>query len=322
MKKLGTEFRRVLRGLEIFFSSWRFPVFMLSVLLLFLGLIITISLIPIDNSAAGTFAREFKRWCLGYDPATGSIESIYLIVFIVQPLILSTFIWLFWHAPLKKLFKENWKAAIPYMATAFLLVALIGSTLPALNSSGDSGELPFPAQDLRTEIPSPEFTLVDQRREKVSLGEHRGKVVLITAVYASCGETCPLILEEVKELFQSLDDKTRDNIQLLAVTLDPEKDTPKMLKMTAEHYGLTADNQHLLTGEPGYVNEVLDRLNIPRKRADDGSINHANVFVLVDRRGKVAYRFTLGDRQQKWLMKATNVLLNEQPSFANINELP
>lgn len=316
MNKESTKyrFRNFLTGLESFFSSWRFPVFMLSVLFFLALLVVTVTLIPVSDSTLGTFAGEFKKWCLGYNPATGEIESIYLVMFLVQPTILSIFIFGFWYKPISEMVKNYPKKAGPYIIPGFVIIVLVGATLPSLYSDGESGELPFPAKEIRTAISPPEFTLINQNKDSISLTDYRNQVVMVTAVYASCSETCPVILEQAYDVMNRLKIGGKEQLQLMAITMDPDKDTPKMLKMTAEHYELNGPNQHLLTGDKKYVNEVLDKLNIPRRKREDGAIAHANVFILIDKRGKVAYRFTLGDRQKEWLIKAAKTLIEERPA--------
>ena len=58
---------------------------------------------------------------------------------------------------------------------------------------------------------------------------------------------------------------------------------------------------------------MLDRMQIARERdPDSGVISHANLFLLIDRDGRLAYRLGLGERQQRWLVSALRVLLGEQ----------
>ncbi|MDX1618462.1 MAG: SCO family protein [Balneolaceae bacterium] len=297
---------------ESFFSSWRFPVFTISVLLFFLLLVIAISLVPVSESGIGAFAEDFKTWCLGYDPATGEIESIYLVVFIVQPLILSLFILAFWQKPLARVFSKRPGRTLPAIASGLAVVLIVGTTFPALYTPAEKGELPFPAEELRTRLTPPRFTLINQEKAEISLSDFNDGVVIITAIYASCAETCPIILKQARRVLDELSDLESKKVHLLAITMDPDKDTPKMLKMVAEHYGLTGPNQHLLTGDPQQIERILDRLNIPREKGEEDRIAHANIFLLVDKEGYVAYRFTIGDRQEKWLLKATRLLVGEE----------
>lgn len=309
-------YQNFLNGLELFFSSWRFPVFMLSVLFFLAVLVVAITFIPVSETTLGTFAAEFKKWCLGYNPATGEIESIYLVMFLVQPAILSVFIFGFWHKPISAVLTDQPQKTIPYVLPGLLIITIVGITLPSLYSDSDNGELPFPAEEIRTSIIPPDFTLINQHNEKVSLADYRNQVIMITAVYASCAESCPVILDQARKVMSKLNNKTSEPLQMMALTMDPDKDTPEMLKMTAEHYGLTSPNQHLLTGEKAYINKILDNLNISRKRRSDGAIDHANIFLLIDKQGRLAYRFTLGERQKQWLIKAARLLIKEESAVA------
>ncbi|MTI89069.1 MAG: SCO family protein [Balneolaceae bacterium] len=319
--KMNKKYKNVLHRMERFFSSWKFPVFTLSVLFFFGMLVIAISLIPVSPTGIGAFAEDFKTWCLGYDPATGEIESIYLVMFIVQPVILSAFILGFWFTPLKELRKTGLKQAAPYIAVGITTVFLIATTFPSLYTPSPQNELPFPAEEIRTSLTPPGFKLINQDKDEIQLVDFKGQVVIVTAVYASCTETCPIILEQAKEVLNELTKEEAAQVQLMALTMDPDKDTPKMLKMTAEHYGLEGTNQHLLTGETNYINDILDRLNILRERREDGRIDHANIFLLIDKTGHIAYRFTIGERQKKWLLKATKLLAGEESEAATMSSL-
>ena len=61
------------------------------------------------------------------------------------------------------------------------------------------GELPFPAEALRISQRAPAFRLTDQSGQPVDLAALRGSVVVLTAVYASCPHTCPLILAQARD---------------------------------------------------------------------------------------------------------------------------
>ena len=100
----------------------------------------------------------------------------------------------------------------------------------------------------------------------------------------------------------------------MAVTLDPEHDSPEVLAGLAEAHGLSAPLYQLLTGEPSEGERVLNEMSIARQRdPETGVIDHANLFLLLDRDGQVAYRLGLGERQERWLVSALRVLLREAP---------
>jgi cytochrome oxidase Cu insertion factor (SCO1/SenC/PrrC family) len=62
------------------------------------------------------------------------------------------------------------------------------------------------------------------------------------------------------------------------------------------------------------MNTLLDQLNIGRMRdAKTGQLVHSNLFFLLDREGRIAYRLSLSQREQSWLTSAVRVLLAEKP---------
>jgi protein SCO1/2 len=148
----------------------------------------------------------------------------------------------------------------------------------------------------------------------VDLAALRGRVVLLTGVYASCSRTCPMILAEAKRVVAGLDPREAEDLQVIAVTLDPDHDTPEVLARLADAQGIAPPVWHLVTGEAARVERTLDRMGIARSRdPGTGIIDHANLFLLVDRQGRLAYRFTLGPRQERWLSTAVRLLLRESP---------
>lgn len=318
---------RFLESVERFFVTWRFPFFMLLTLFLFWVLIMVIAFMPTSgNTAWGAFAEDFKRWCFGYDPETGSMDAIYLITFTTHPIMLAAIILWVWKDPLAEL-RQNLAMARPYALISLFLVGAIASSLPLMYvpAAGEQTQDEFRPEALRTTQDPPLFTLTNADGEQVSLNDYRGDVVLLTSIYASCGDTCPVIMQQARDVLRTLNEEQREEVVLMAITMDPERDTPEMLGRLAEGYrlGEYGINYHMLTGEPGPVNRTLDRLDVARKQdTQTGEIMHTNLFLLVDRQGNIAYRFTLGDRQAEWMREAAELLIEEEPptEVAGMNE--
>jgi protein SCO1/2 len=95
--------------------------------------------------------------------------------------------------------------------------------------------------------------------------------------------------------------------------MDPNSDSPDILRELAKNHGMESTLYHLVTGDPAEVERLLDRMQIARQRdPETGVISHANLFLLIDRDGRIAYRFGLGERQQRWLTSALRILLREE----------
>jgi protein SCO1 len=297
--------------IETYFISWRFPVFMLVTLFLSWILIMFMAFVPVTDSAWGAFAEDFKVWCFGYDPETGGLKWIYIFMFSINPLILALVILFVWSEPLKEVFQKPLIIKKHAFLAVFLVVSVSASFLLMYEVPGEE-DFEFRADALRVSLTPPEFNLTNHNEEQVSLNNYEGRVVILTSVYASCADTCPLILDQVKRTLDELTPEERKEVVLMAITMQPEKDTPELLSQIARFYRLDEYNAHLLTGDVDYVNAVLDRMNVSRaERPGSADIDHANLFLIVDRDGFLAFRFTLGERQQDWMTQALRVLIRE-----------
>lgn len=302
----------VLRALHVFMSSWRFPVTVLTVLVLASLASLAMLFVPAGDEGLAAFATEFKTWCFGYDPATGEIESVYAVMMVLDPLLLALVLVVVWWQPLRDLGRTGVRRAAGYVAVAALFVAGAASAFTLMGRADTSAELPFPAERLRTQHVPPAFELTDHAGAPTSLRDLEGRVVVLTGVYATCGNTCPMLLGQAKRAVAALTPEDRDDVTFVAITLDPERDTPERLAVMAEAQGVDAPLFRLCSGDPGVVNQLLDDLGVARERnPETGMIDHANLFLVLDRQGKIAYRFTLGDRQERWLASAIELLVRE-----------
>ena len=293
-------------------SGAAFPALALSLLFSWSVFIAVMLILPASSSGLGAFAEEFRVWCFGYDPATGQTQTAYVMAMLLPQLMLAGLILGFWWAPLRAMSRRP-RAFVPYFASAVILVTAAGVGFAYSGAEAPTGELPFPAEALRTAYAPPELVLTNQLEQTVDLAELRGNVVVLTAVYASCPHTCPAILSQAKAAIAELDPAAREELRLVAVTLDPENDSPQVLAGLAQNHGLAAPLWNLVTGESTEVEGTLDRMQMARERdPETGVINHANLFLLIDREGRVAYRLGLGERQQRWLVSALRVLLREE----------
>jgi protein SCO1/2 len=272
---------------------------------------LAILLVPPSPTGLGALAEEFKVWCFGYDPATGNQPWSYIIGFAVEALVLATIVVAIWWRQFVTAVREPRQLAASAMAALTVIVGAavaFGAARPALRD----GEFPFPAERIRTSLPAPNFTLTDQDGAPVSLEQLRGRVVLVTGVYSRCGSTCPRIIREARHATVDLTEDERREITVVAVTMDPGHDTPETLRRLADQHRVSTPLFHFVTGPQRDIDRVLDDLSIARETdRRTGIIQHANVFVVVDRHGRIAYRLSLGERRERWLVAALRTLVRE-----------
>lgn len=121
-----------------------------------------------------------------------------------------------------------------------------------------------------------------------------------------------MIFAQLRTVTGALSEAELKQLTIAAITLDPERDDVTRLAAIADSQNLTLPTYQLLTGDSAMVNHVLDNYGFIRKHdPETGEIDHNNLFILIDRGGRVAYTFTLGETQQAWLTEALHKLLAE-----------
>lgn len=297
-----------------FLSGGSFPAFALCALIFYQIFVGIMAFAPPTGGVWGDFLEEFRLRCFKYDPRSGWMEMSSVWVMLSEPLALEAILFFIWRAPLRELWQSRRRAVAPLATSALLLVSAIAVSLLGLGrAQAKPTELPFPADRLRSALAMPAFTLTNQDGQAVSLGDFKGRVVLVTAVYSTCTTTCPMMMTKVRKVLDQLSPAERKNMAVVAFSLSPEADTRELRTMTAKIYGMQAPQFHFVSGVPSDVNALLDKLNVSRTRDEKtGQIMHSNLFFLLDREGRIAYRLSLSQNEQSWLISALRVLLAEK----------
>ena len=107
--------------------------------------------------------------------------------------------------------------------------------------------------------PAPEVELTDAQGRPFRLADLRGRAVVVSFIYTTCNGTCPLTTAALDRVRSAL--KARhlwgDRVAFVSITLDPERDTPEVLRRYASIYRAEPSRWHFLTGPPEKVRAVL-----------------------------------------------------------------
>jgi protein SCO1/2 len=154
-------------------------------------------------------------------------------------------------------------------------------TTGSLAVSGGSGR--FAGGELSPPQETPDFTLTDQTGQKVSMGDQRGKLVLLTFLYTNCPDVCPLITQNLNQALQMLGAK-RDEVRVLAISVDPEGDTPKAVDAYAKAHHLLPEF-HYLIGTREELTQVWKEYDVAAVASDPELVDHTAYTMLVDENG-------------------------------------
>lgn len=150
---------------------------------------------------------------------------------------------------------------------------------------------PVLAAPLRTGDAVPDFVLADQSNRAVHLKDFRGKAVILTFFYRTCPDAamCPRLMARLKEAWKIARDP--DRLRVLAVTLDPARDTPAALAAYAKSQGLSAPEWRFLTGPTPVIREIARGFGVAFFPDGKGTVGHNMGTAVLDRQGRLVKLF-------------------------------
>lgn len=137
----------------------------------------------------------------------------------------------------------------------------------------------------------PSFELTDQDNKKISDKDYLGKVYVVEFFFSTCPTICPKMNQNMLLLQEEFYGNPK--FGLASVTINPEYDTPKVLKEHAEQLGVKHYNWHFLTGDSEYINNLAIKgfnMYAGADKTAPGGFQHSGLFALVDKDGKIRCR--------------------------------
>jgi protein SCO1/2 len=167
-------------------------------------------------------------------------------------------------------------------------LAILAILLRPAYAAGGDGQLPVIG-------PAPPFSLTSQDGKPVSLADLRGKVVAVTFIYTECPDICPMLTQKMVQVQDELGADFGAKVAFVSISLDPEHDTPEVLKDYAQFWGAKPEGWSFLTGSPEAVRDVTRRYGVFFAKKEDGSVDHTQLTSLVDAEGRLRVQY-LGAR--------------------------
>ncbi|HEV3256193.1 MAG TPA: SCO family protein [Gemmataceae bacterium] len=162
---------------------------------------------------------------------------------------------------------------------------------------------------------APDFALTTHEGETMRLADLKGKVVLVSFIFTTCNGTCPATtsrMERVQEALKAGGLSKDGRVQLLSITLDPQRDTPRALRAYIELYEVDPANWTFLTGSQEEVKKTLAAWGMWAKPAANGQLDHPSRIFLVDPKGRIREVYSLNFFKPAWVVEDVELLLKER----------
>lgn len=154
----------------------------------------------------------------------------------------------------------------------------------------------------------PAFSLTDTDQKAFTLTNLQNKVWVVNFMFTTCSGICPVMTRNLVPVYDYF--RNDSGVMLVSISVNPENDSPDVLKKYAERYALDTNKWQFLTGERAEI----ERLAIHGFKVGtvEEPVFHSNYFILVDRKGQIRGYYDGTDKKKvKELKSAIAVLLKE-----------
>ncbi len=128
-------------------------------------------------------------------------------------------------------------------------------------------------------FPNVELTAHDGRKYRLYDDLLKGKTVAINVIFTECRDVCPLETAMMVQLHRLLGDRVGRDIAFYSISIDPERDTPAVLKAYAEKFGALLPGWLFLTGKPEDIRLATKKLGLVR--ATDKATRDGHTAILM-----------------------------------------
>lgn len=160
----------------------------------------------------------------------------------------------------------------------------------------------------------PSFELVNQDAQPFGSKQLAGKIWIADLIFTTCRGPCPIISTRMSELQKPLE---KSDVHLVSFSVDPETDTPEVLRVYADKLRKEPLRWDFLTGSRDSIASISRdgfKLGVSEEEEPGSGPVHSTRFALVDRRGTIrGYYDALAPDGVTKLLADTNHLLREQP---------
>ncbi|QEM81179.2 SCO family protein [Halomonas binhaiensis] len=136
-------------------------------------------------------------------------------------------------------------------------------------------------------MPPLDFHLTDEDGKDVDAEDFQGKTTLLFFGYTHCPDVCPITLARLATAFRQVDDKAREDIQVLFVSVDPARDTPEIMKEYTNAFGPQFIG---LTGSKSDIDAITNRYRVSyeygeKDESGNYDVTHSSATFAFNREG-------------------------------------
>lgn len=170
----------------------------------------------------------------------------------------------------------------------------------------------------------PGFSLIDQDGNRLTNEDMRGKITLYNITHTRCTSPCPETSKIMKDVQVRLEgvDTGGIPVELVTISVDPERDTPETLLAYAESLDADLNKWHFATGPEDRLRWIIgDGFRLYFNKSDDGRIVFDPGFMLVDGIGILRAEYRTGTPKAERIVSDIELIVKEVNNSDGANKV-
>lgn len=143
-----------------------------------------------------------------------------------------------------------------------------------------------------------------QDGKRVTFSDYQGKVLVTAMIFTSCKTACPKLTAEMKAISQKVGQVNPGKIQYMLISIDPETDTPKVMKAYLDANKFGGKEWTFIRGTEDETRKIANIMAVKYKEISPVEFSHSNIISVYDKKGVLAY-------QKEGLNVNTDATVNE-----------
>ncbi len=127
----------------------------------------------------------------------------------------------------------------------------------------------------------------NQDGQELQLADLKGKNLIMVMIFTRCQTACPVLVGDMKKVKSLIDPKILKNTSLVFISVDPENDTPEVLKKYAEERNMTGEPWVFLRSDTESTRELANVLAVKYKKISPIVFSHSNIITVFNKNGEM-----------------------------------
>jgi protein SCO1/2 len=179
-----------------------------------------------------------------------------------------------------------------YIGISFIILIFGIWAVPKIVGNFTEADMAYILAEDKKATQVPDFSFTNQNGETITNENYKGKVYVVEFFFTTCPSICPIMNRNMVKIQNKF--YGNPNLGIASFTINPENDTPKVLKAYADNYKITNPNWHLLTGDKTKIYALANEgfhIYAGESLDSDEVFEHSGLFALIDKEGYIRSRY-------------------------------